>query len=119
MRKWLSEPPVGSAARPARHFGIDLSLNAHRLSLLAGDRIGFHTVFLALNKYRVRYAAIGGVAMQFHASAIMTRDLDIAYARDTENVKRLAKALAPFRPKLRGADKYVPFRFDERTLSRA
>ncbi len=46
----------------------------------------------------------------------MTVDLDLCYARDRENLRRLAQALAPFHPRLRGAPPELPFLWDERTL---
>ncbi len=56
--------------------------------------------------------------MQAHGSATSTFDLDIAYARDHENLERLVEALSPFRPRLRvgGAAADVPFVFDVRSL---
>jgi hypothetical protein len=43
-------------------------------------------------------------------------DLDICYARSTDNLDRLARALAPFHPALRGAPPSLPFVLDARTL---
>jgi hypothetical protein len=43
-------------------------------------------------------------------------DLDVCYARTEENFERIARALAPFRPWLRGAPRDLPFTLDARTL---
>jgi hypothetical protein len=43
---------------------------------------------------RVRFVVIGGVALIARGAQRATEDLDIAYARDRENLKRLATALA-------------------------
>jgi hypothetical protein len=45
-----------------------------------------------------------------------TEDLDIAYARDRENLSRLAKALEPLHPRLRGVPPELPFVLDEASL---
>jgi hypothetical protein len=70
-----------------------------------------------LARHRVRYVLIGGVAMRFHASAILTQDIDVAYARERENLQRLSDALSPFHPELRGVKERVPFKLDTRTLT--
>ena len=64
----------------------------------------------------VRFVIIGGVALVLHGSARVTQDLDICYARDGENLRRLSQALAPFSPTLRGAPPELPFRLDPPTL---
>src|SRR5262249_26242524 len=50
-------------------------------------------------------------------SSRLTDDIDIAYLRTPENISRLAAALAPLDPYLRGAPPGLPFKFDERTIS--
>lgn len=54
--------------------------------------------------------------MVAHGAATLTGDVDICYARDPENLDRLARALAPFHPRLRGAPPDLPFRLDLPTL---
>ncbi len=66
----------------------------------------------------VRFVIVGGAAATAHGAARLTQDLDIVYARDPENLRRLAQALAAHAPYLRGAPPGLPFRFDERTLAR-
>jgi hypothetical protein len=51
-----------------------------------------------------------------HGAARLTYDVDIVYARNPEDLRRLAAALQPYRPYLRGAPPGLPFRWDERTL---
>ena len=38
-----------------------------------------------------------------HGSPRLTNDVDVVYGRDDENLRRLAAALAPHQPYLRGA----------------
>ena len=70
----------------------------------------------ALTEHHVDFVVVGAVALVLHGSARVTRDLDVAYARDAANLKRLARALAPFRPTLRGAPAALPFALDAATL---
>ena len=51
----------------------------------------------------VEFIIIGGVAATAHGSAHVTTDLDIVYRRTAENIVRLALALSPLKPYLRGA----------------
>lgn len=76
----------------------------------------FHAVLEMLNRGGVRYILIGGVAGNVHGSARLTYDLDVVYARDRENIQRLAAALKLHSPYLRGAPPGLPFTFDERTI---
>jgi len=64
----------------------------------------------------VRFVVIGGIAGNAHGSTTATLDLDICYARDDENIASLATALGELEVALRGADRGLPFRADERTL---
>lgn len=64
----------------------------------------------------VRFVLIGGSAGAIRGSPMITGDVDICYARDTENLDRLASALGSLDARLRGAPPDVPFRLDARTL---
>ena len=64
----------------------------------------------------LRFVIVGGLAVTIHGSSYVTFDLDFCYARDRENLSRLAQALRPYNPRLRGAPEGLPFRFDEETL---
>jgi hypothetical protein len=66
----------------------------------------------------VEFIVIGGVAAAVHGSALITYDLDIVYRRTPDNVDRLAAALDPLGPYLRGAPEGLPFRFDAATIAR-
>jgi len=78
----------------------------------------FEAILRALSEHGVDYVVIGGAAMQIRGSAHVTFDLDLAYARSDDNLKRLADALAPFTPRLRVAGERadLPFKFDASTL---
>ncbi len=65
----------------------------------------------------VDFVVIGGVALVLRGSSRVTIDLDLCYARDLENLGRLAAALAPYHPRLRGAPPDLPFLWDARTLA--
>jgi hypothetical protein len=64
----------------------------------------------------VDFVVIGGVAGAAHGSSYPTYDLDVAYARDPENLERLAEALRSLRARLCGAPTDVPFLLDAKTL---
>lgn len=70
-----------------------------------------------LSDERVDFVLIGGVALVLHGSSRVTRDLDLCYSRESANLERLAKALRPVRPTLRGAPPELPFLWDARTLA--
>ena len=61
-------------------------------------------VFEALQQAEVDFVVIGGVALNLHGSALITSDTDVMYARDAENVGRLASALAQLDVRLRGGN---------------
>lgn len=69
-----------------------------------------------LAEHGVRFSVIGGVALIARGVQRATEDLDIAYARDRENLKRLAEALAPIHPRLRGVPADLPFVLDVASL---
>ena len=60
----------------------------------------YERVFRALNRARVRYLVVGGVAVALHGSDRLTADLDIMVDMGEENLTRLVAALARlgFRP---------------------
>jgi hypothetical protein len=69
-----------------------------------------------LAEREIRFAVIGGVALIARGVQRATEDLDIAYARDRENLARLAAALATIHPRLRGVPADLPFVLDEASL---
>ncbi len=79
--------------------------------------INFEGSLKAFEDGKVTFVVIGGYAAVIHGSAQLTRDLDICYERTPDNMKRLAEAIAPYHPRLRGAPPGLPFVFDQQTLA--
>ena len=77
----------------------------------------FERCFKVLLDGEVEFVIIGGVAMYAHGSAQLTRDLDICYERSRENIERLAAALSPYHPRLRGVREDVTFHLDASTIT--
>ena len=73
-------------------------------------------VLRTLVEHRVRFVLIGGYAAALRGSPVITGDVDICYAREDENLERLAAALRVLDARLRGAASDVPFLLDARTL---
>ena len=65
----------------------------------------------------VRFIVIGAVAGRILGSSSVTRDLDVCYARDAENLEALVAVLVRLHARLRGVREEVPFRLDARTLA--
>ena len=76
----------------------------------------YRSIFEALDESQVDFVVIGAVALVLHGSARVTRDLDVCYSRERANLERLATALKPFAPTLRGAPTSLPFTLDVATL---
>jgi hypothetical protein len=72
----------------------------------------------ALSGAGVDYIVIGGVAMVMHGSARLTRDLDIVFAPDSDNLEKLGRVLMSLGAKLRDVDEDLTFVPDALTLSR-
>ena len=64
----------------------------------------------------VDFVIVGGWSAILHGSSFQTNDLDLCFSRRPENLRRLAKALEPFHPRLRDLPQDVPFIWDEVTL---
>lgn len=71
-----------------------------------------------LHEAGVRFIIVGGAAATAHGSARLTLDLDVVYDRSNDNLGRIAHALAPLNPYLRGAPAGLPFALDVATLQR-
>ena len=71
----------------------------------------------ALADAGVEFAIIGGWSAIMHGSAHLTNDLDLCYSRNSDNLQRLALALAPYHPRPAGFPPGLPFIWDERTLN--
>ena len=64
----------------------------------------------------VDFVLIGGMAGVAHGSSRVTVDIDVVYGRSPANIERLAAALAPLAPTLRGAPPGLPFAFNAATI---
>jgi hypothetical protein len=69
-----------------------------------------------LVRHRARFVVIGGIAASLQGSMTITNDFDICYARDRENLERLAAALTELHATVRSVRKRVAVRLDSRTL---
>lgn len=76
----------------------------------------FERLLTELTQGGVEFIVIGGFAATAHGSAHLTVDLDAVYRRTADNIDRLARALEPLQPYLRGAPAGLPFRFDVDTI---
>jgi predicted nucleotidyltransferase len=76
----------------------------------------FEQVAGILAGHQVKFIVIGGWAAIFHGLARSTMDVDVVYARDRENIRRLVEALDSLNPYLRGAPPGLPFSWDEKTI---
>jgi hypothetical protein len=66
---------------------------------------------------QVRFVIIGGAAAAAQGATYTTYDLDICYDRGRDNIERLASALEPLHPQLRGVANHLPFRLDAATIA--
>ena len=78
--------------------------------------IDFAAVLRVLTEAGVQFIIVGGAAATAHGAARLTQDLDVVYRRDSENLRRLARALEAQEPYLRGVQPGLPFVLDEETL---
>jgi predicted nucleotidyltransferase len=80
--------------------------------------IDFKALLRALADGGVEFILVGGVAATIHGAARLTVDVDVVYRRAGENLERIALALTPYHPYLRGAPPGLPFRWDRATIQR-
>jgi predicted nucleotidyltransferase len=71
-----------------------------------------------LARAEVDFVVVGGVAVAFQGYGRSTKDLDITYATDEQNLQRLGRVLIAANARLRGIEEDVPFVPDARTLGR-
>jgi hypothetical protein len=76
----------------------------------------FRAILETLLDANVAFVVVGGVALIARGAPRTTEDIDLCYARDELNLTRLATALAPLQPYLRGAPPGLPFNLDAATL---
>ena len=79
--------------------------------------IDVEKAIVAMASNHVDFVVIGGVALSIHYAAYVTYDIDFAYSRSKDNLVKIAKALGPYEPRLRGFPKELPFIWDASTLS--
>jgi predicted nucleotidyltransferase len=77
----------------------------------------FEKILRCLTDEGVEFLVIGGQAEMLFGSPRLTYDTDICYRRTPDNHQRLARALEPLEPRLRGAPPGLPFRMDAKTLA--
>jgi hypothetical protein len=68
-------------------------------------------IFLCLDRHRVLYIVVGGLAAVLHGSPLPTVDVDICPSREPANLDRLAAALAEFDARIRTPDSPEGVRF--------
>jgi predicted nucleotidyltransferase len=64
----------------------------------------------------VRFVVIGGVAANLLGSTTITRDLDVLYARDRDNLEALASVLKILAARPRNYPKGLPYQLDAQAL---
>lgn len=72
-----------------------------------------------LRDAEVNFVVVGGVAVVIQGSPRFTRDLDITYATDPENLSRLGGLLTALGAQLRSVEEDLPFVPDARSLEQA
>ena len=80
--------------------------------------IDFAAVLRAFADAGVDSIVVGGLAATVHGSARLTQDVDVVYSREPRNIERLALALQPHSPYLRGAPPGLPFEWTAATIAR-
>ena len=78
-------------------------------------------ILRALSKRGVLYILVGATAARLQGFPRLTADADIAPATDTDNLKRLSRALRDLHARVytESVPEGLPFSFDAETLSRA
>jgi hypothetical protein len=82
-----------------------------------GSSLQLRPLLELLNRHAVDFVVIGGIAGIVHGSAHPTFDFDVVYARDEQNLERMAAALVELGVTLRGAPADLPLQIDARTLA--
>jgi hypothetical protein len=73
-------------------------------------------ILRTLIAHDVDFVVIGGIAGMARGSSYPSYDVDVAYARNRENLVRLASALHELDATLRGAPEGLPLQPNEKTL---
>ena len=78
----------------------------------------FARLLAALDDASAEVIIVGGLAATVHGSSRLTQDVDVVYSRHHDNLHRIASALSPLHPYLRGAPAGLPFEWSPATLRR-
>ena len=76
--------------------------------------MSFGSMLQGLNRSKVKFVVVGGLAATAHGSRRVTDDLDICYDTASGNVKRLASLLHRWNAYPRGIEPGLPFFMDDR-----
>ena len=68
---------------------------------------GLAELVSVLVRHDVRFIIVGGMAGALQGAPVNTLDLDIVYARDTENVERLLRALTTVSARFRDDPRHL------------
>lgn len=78
---------------------------------------GIEKILEALVNSEAHFVVVGAYGAILQGSTVRTDDLDVCYERTAENYKKIARALSPFHPRLRGLPENLKAPFDEHTLA--
>jgi transcriptional regulator with XRE-family HTH domain len=81
-----------------------------------GEGLELHPLLGTLARRGVDFVVVGGVAGWVHGSVYPTFDLDVAYARDRDNLERMAAALSDLQARWRGGPPELPIELDAAML---
>jgi hypothetical protein len=82
-----------------------------------GPRNDFAQILKTLCGAEVRFVMVGDLALAAYGRFLAALLLELCYDRGRDNIERLAKALGPFHPRLRGVTDDLPFCLDAATIA--
>jgi transcriptional regulator with XRE-family HTH domain len=101
--------------------GLDFADLVRQNRAMANENLGKplqpQPLLQALDRHGVDFVLVGGLAGLAHGSSYPTYDLDIAYSRDGQNLRRLVEALREIGVTLRGASADLPFQLEVETIA--
>jgi len=74
-------------------------------------KANFRRVLDVFTRGGIRFIVVGGIAAMAHGRVEITKDVDIVYSRDSENIRRLVDLIAHFM-----APQDLPFTWDKQTV---
>jgi hypothetical protein len=78
---------------------------------------GVEQLLKALTDSQAKFIVVGAYAAIMQGATLRTDDLDVCYERTPDNYKKIVRAIAPFRPRLRGVPENLKAPFDEQSLA--